>query len=224
MLVLGIDTATWTAAVGVVRDVTVLAETSEATRASHVASLPRLVEAAVAAAGVRLHDLEGIAVSIGPGSFTGLRIGLSLAKGMAFAGGLPLAAVPTLEALAAVADAAPGATVWAALDARMREVYAAPFRADTGGPVRLGADEALAPGDLAARLGPDAVVVGDAPDAYPVLRERGARVLPFATHHPRGGVVALLGARLLAAGRGANPGPLEPAYVRASQAETARRR
>jgi tRNA threonylcarbamoyladenosine biosynthesis protein TsaB len=224
MLVLGIDTATWTATVGLVRDETVLAETSEVARASHGASLPRLVESTVAAAGVRLHDVEGIAVSIGPGSFTGLRIGLSLAKGMAFAGGLPLAAVPTLEALAAVVVAPPGATVWAALDARMREVYAAPFRAAADGPERLGADEALAPDVLAARLGPEAILVGDAADAYPVLRERGARVLPFATHHPRGGVVARLGARLLAAGRGADPGPLEPAYVRASQAETARRR
>jgi tRNA threonylcarbamoyl adenosine modification protein YeaZ len=66
-------------------------------------------------------------VSIGPGSFTGLRIGLSLVKGIAYAGALPVAAVSTLEALAWAADAPPGAVVWSVLDARMREVYAASF-------------------------------------------------------------------------------------------------
>src|SRR5437016_11790062 len=62
-------------------------------------SLPLLVERVLGDAGLALEDVEGIAVSIGPGSFTGLRIGLALAKGLAFAGGLPLVGVPTLEAL-----------------------------------------------------------------------------------------------------------------------------
>jgi len=77
---------------------------------SHTASLPALVDRVLADAGVTIGDVEGLAVSIGPGSFTGLRIGLALAKGIAFAGGLPLVGVPTLEALAHVADAAPGET------------------------------------------------------------------------------------------------------------------
>ena len=185
--------------------------------------MPRLVQSALAQAGVSWEAIDGLAVSIGPGSFTGLRIGLSLAKGIAFAGGTPLAAVPTLEALAWAAEPAPGETVWAVLDARMREVYAASFERTTTGLVRRTADEALRPAALGPRIAASALVVGDAVDAYPDLAATGARVLPFATHHPRGGIVARLGAAILRTGGAADVGTLEPAYVRASQAELARR-
>jgi len=200
----------------------VLAETAETTAQSHVGSLPRQVQATLAQAGLDWPGVDGLAISIGPGSFTGLRIGLSLVKGIAYAGRLPVAAVPTLEALAHVADAAPGEVVWAVLDARMREVYAASFERGPDGLVRRTPDEALAPAALAARLRAGDVVVGDAPAAYPVLCDSPARILPFATHHPRGGVVARLGGAALAAGGAADLGPLEPVYVRPSQAEMAR--
>ena len=163
------------------RDGAVLAEGVHRESRSHTASLPLLVERVLGDAGLALEDVEGIAVSIGPGSFTGLRIGLALAKGLAFAGGLPLVGVPTLEALAWVVDAAPGTSVCAALDARKREVYGAV----------LGAH---------------------------------ARLLPFATHHPRGGVIARLGAARLAAGEAANVGTLEPVYVRPPDAALPRSR
>ena len=87
------------------RDGAVLGEGVHRESRSHTASLPLLVERVLRDAGLALEDVEGIAVSIGPGSFTGLRIGLALAKGLAFAGGLPLVGVPTLEALAWVVDA-----------------------------------------------------------------------------------------------------------------------
>lgn len=201
-----------------------LAEAALATTQSHVGALPGLVAATLDRAGVGWRDVDGLAVSIGPGSFTGLRIGLAFAKGVAYAGRLPIAAVPTLEALAAVADPHRDEVIWAALDARMREVYAASFTRGAGGAVeRRTPDEALAPDALAGRLGPGCVVVGDAPGVYPALGTRGARVLPFATHHPRGGVVARLGARRLRGGEAADVGTLEPCYVRPSQAEMAAR-
>ncbi|HJW70308.1 MAG TPA: tRNA (adenosine(37)-N6)-threonylcarbamoyltransferase complex dimerization subunit type 1 TsaB, partial [Candidatus Binatia bacterium] len=135
------------------RDQVVLAEDAEPTSRSHVTSLPGLVERVLARAGLTVRDVEGLAVSIGPGSFTGLRIGLGLAKGLAFAGGVPLATVSTLEALAEVAEAAPGQRVCAALDARKHEVYAALFDIDRDGTLRrLSADMALPPDALAARL------------------------------------------------------------------------
>jgi len=186
--------------------------------------LPALIEQALARAATTWDDVEGLAVSIGPGSFTGLRIGLSLAKGIAYAGHLPIAAVSTLEALAWAADPSPGEHVWAILDARMREVYAASFERTATSLVRRTADEALPPDALAPRIAADALVVGDAAAAYPVLARPGARVLPFATHHPRGGVVARLGAAILRAGGGADVGTLEPTYVRPSQAELAHKR
>ena len=204
------------------RDGTVLAEDAEPASRSHVSSLPALVERVLARAGLAIGDVEGLAVSIGPGSFTGLRIGLGLAKGIAFAGGLPLAAVPTLEALAEVAGARPGQSVCAALDARKQEVYAALFRAGATGLERMTDDFAVAPGELAERLPPGTLLVGDAAEAYPDAFGSGLVCLPFATHHPRGGVLARLGDRLLAAGRGSELGALEPIYVRPSEAELAR--
>jgi len=191
---------------------------------SHTASLPALVDRVLADAGVTIGDVEGLAVSIGPGSFTGLRIGLALAKGIAFAGGLPLVGVPTLEALAHVADAAPGETICAALDARKREVYAALFVATEAAPRRVSTDVALAPEALAARLTPPCVLVGDAGEVYGEVLGARATLRPFATHHPRGGVIARLGTERIAAGEGANPGPLEPTYVRAPDAELPRPR
>ena len=205
------------------RDGVVLAEDSEVASRSHVGSLPALVARVLARAGLAMDDVEAVAISIGPGSFTGLRIGLGFAKGVAFAGGLPVAAVPTLEALAEVAGGLPDETVCAALDARKREVYAALFRVGAAGGVeRVTDDLALAPDVLAARLPPGTVLVGDAGEAYPDAFGPGIVRRPFATHHPRGGVVARLGARLLAAGAAVELGPLEPVYVRPPEAELAR--
>jgi tRNA threonylcarbamoyladenosine biosynthesis protein TsaB len=222
--VLGIDTATWTAAVGVTRDGVVLAEGVHRESKSHTASLASLIERALADAAVPIEAIEGVAVSIGPGSFTGLRVGLALAKGIAFAGAVPMVAVPTLEGLAWVADAPPGATVCAALDARKREVYAALFAADPDGPRRLTEDAALAPAALAAQLDAGCVVVGDAGEVYGELLGARATVRPFATHHPRGGVIARLGWQRLQAGEAADLGALEPVYVRAPDAELPRSR
>ena len=196
-----------------------LAEVAQPESRTHVATLPALIAEVLAEARVTIEEVEGIAVSIGPGSFTGLRIGLALAKGIAFAGGVPLVGVPTLEALAWAAEASPGDTICAALDARKHEVYAALFTATGTGPRRLTPDLALAPALLAARLAPPCVVVGDAAAVYEVLRHPGHTVRPFATHHPRGGVVARLGWEYLTAGPVVNAGALEPTYVRAPDAE-----
>jgi tRNA threonylcarbamoyladenosine biosynthesis protein TsaB len=206
----------------VVRDGELLAEAVYREERSHTRSLTQLVERVLADAGVGIGDVEGLAVSIGPGSFTGLRVGLALAKGIAFAGGLPIAPVPTLEALAWVADAAPGETVCAALDARKREVYAAIFTMTPKGPRRETPDEALAPAALAARLRPGCILVGDAGDVYGAILGPRAALRPFATHHPRGGVVARLGWQRLGDGAAEPVGPLEPVYVRPPDAELPR--
>ena len=196
------------------RDGLVQAEGAERESRSHVTSLPRLVERVLADAGLTVGDVEAVAISIGPGSFTGLRVGLGFAKGLVLGGGLRLIAVPTLEALAWVADATPGETICAVLDARKREVYAALFASTPAGPRRLTPDLALAPDALAARLTPPCVLVGDASEAYADALGARATIRPFATHHPRGGVVARLGWERLSGGDVADPGTLEPVYVR----------
>ena len=207
---------------GLVRDGAVLAEAVQQESRSHAQSLPLLVERALAHAGLGIQGLDGLAVSIGPGSFTGLRIGLGYAKGIAFAGRLALVAVPTLEALAWAAEAAPGERICAALDARKGEVYAALFASTAAGPRRLTSDMALRPPELAARLEPPCVLVGDAGTVYRDVLGARAAIRPFTTHHPRGSIVAQLGWQRLVAGEVANPGDLEPVYIRPPEAELAR--
>lgn len=183
-------------------------------RGSHVVSLPDLVRDALARASLELEAVDAVAVSIGPGSFTGLRIGLAFAKGLVFAGRARLVGVSTLEALAVAADAAGGTALWVAIDARKREVYAAPFVADGPGKVRrVGPDEAMAPAALAARMASEALLLGDAAGVYPELgghgRRRSLDDLPA-----WGSIVARLGEGALAREEAVNPGEIEPGYLR----------
>lgn len=143
MLVLGIDSSTHVAGVAVVDDHTVLAEQRHGS-GGRGADLLVAVDAVCKQAGVAPAQLDAIAVGAGPGSFTGLRIGMASAKGIAFAAGRPLWTTSSLAALAHE-DARPGLVV-AALDARRGEVFAGCFRA--GSPVA--AERAIAPADLIA--------------------------------------------------------------------------
>lgn len=228
MTVLGIDTATAVATVGVTRDGRVLGEASETSRTGHAGSLPDLTQAVLSRAGLSFRDLDGIAVSVGPGSFTGLRVGLSFAKGIAFATGTRLVGVPTLEALAASAPHA-GRWIATALDARRGEVYLALFeRLGDGSIVRRSDDLALTPEEAAAELRGRPVaegitLLGDAaaryPDRFEGLASDRIEVLSLDHAPPRGAAVASLGERLLKEGKDGRIEALVPAYVRASAAE-----
>lgn len=127
MKVLGIETATAVCGAAVVHDRRVVAEGSFNEKNVHAEKLVPLVDSVLREAGMTLNDIDGVAVSIGPGSFTGLRIGLSVAKGLAYGTSKPMIAVPTLQALAqrVVEASIPGSSslILAALDARRDEVY-----------------------------------------------------------------------------------------------------
>lgn len=226
MRILAIDTSTWVCAAALLRDGVVLAERDEPAE-SHAATLPRLVDAVLAEAGAPLEPGDAIAVSIGPGSFTGLRIGLSLAKGMAFAGGLRIVGVPTLDAWALAAPAWEG-RLCTVLDARKREVYAAVYERTNGRIVRCGAPCAMAATRLAETLasteGGACTFIGDAVDVYgDVFRAvLGARAGLFRPHEhpPRASAVARLGAgRLAEVPGGDSLDALVPTYVRPPEAE-----
>jgi tRNA threonylcarbamoyladenosine biosynthesis protein TsaB len=217
--VLGIETATAVCGAAVSRDGAVLAEAQISAPQAHSERLLALVGEVLAAAGIAVGGLDGIACSIGPGSFTGLRIGLSVAKGLAYAADLPLAAVSTLEALAAraVGDgrAADGDTVLAAIDARRDEVYAASFLVSGGVLTLRSAPAAHTVSALAATFGAGARIVL-AGDGGAKLR----RAAPFLELPPAGGEtcapgpVALIGERMLRAGVRADLASVEPAYVK----------
>jgi tRNA threonylcarbamoyladenosine biosynthesis protein TsaB len=230
MIVLGIDTATLMSAVGVVRDECLLGEAAEGAGAGHAARLPALVAQALEQSALNLQQVDAIAVSTGPGSFTGLRVGLGFAKGIAFAASLRIVGVSTLEALAAAAPSR-FTTIATVTDARRGETYLAMFRrsAPHEEVVRVCEDVALPPREAAERVVAalpsegSMVVLGDAAERYPEvfagLRRDGLELASFDEIHPRGGVVAALGKRRLALGDADHAEALVPVYVRAPAAE-----
>ncbi len=222
MRILGIDTATRRASVGLLVDGEVAAEQSEMANGSHAVSLLPLIDAVLRDGGCSADQLDAVAISNGPGSFTGLRIGLSVAKGLAYATALRLVAVPTLEALArTVADHR--GVICALLDARKGELYAACFESHAGGWRRLTPDQLVTPDALSRILPTPCLVLGDAVARYvDVLRERlgpRATLLPFETYGPRGGMIARMGWERLQAGAVDELRGIEPFYVRPSDAE-----
>lgn len=127
---LAIETATDVCSVALVHGDAVRAELTLNRPRAHAENLVPMIEEALRLGGAAAHDLDGVAVSAGPGSYTGLRIGVSTAKGLALAADAALVAVPTLKALAASAavQAEEGDYVFALLNARRHERYAAVYR------------------------------------------------------------------------------------------------
>jgi tRNA threonylcarbamoyladenosine biosynthesis protein TsaB len=216
MLVLAIDTATLTAAVGLWRDGQLLAERRRPVT-THSEALLAMVDESFAEAGLRAADLDGVVCGAGPGSFTGLRIGLATAKGLCFALDRPLALVPTLAAMAA---RAPDGRVLATLDAYKGEVYAAVYAVAGGVPTVEGDVGVLPPDRLVAQLAaaPPAYVVGHGVAKYPALVMPGSRLVDDEPG-PRPAELARLGAARLAAGDHDELATAAPTYVRPSEAE-----
>jgi tRNA threonylcarbamoyladenosine biosynthesis protein TsaB len=228
MFILGIDTATPIASVGITRDGAVLAEESLPERTygqqatPHTETLLPLIGRVLAQAGVTLAEIEGIGVSIGPGSFTGLRIALGTVKGFAYAMGQKVVGVPTLEALARTVSEGAG-LVCPLLDARKGEVYAALFRrAHDGTLTQLLPDQVLLPQQFLGQITEPCLFLGDGTTAYRELIQRTcgalADILPFTTHHPRGAIIARMAWERLQAGGADDLQSVVPVYVRAPEA------
>jgi tRNA threonylcarbamoyladenosine biosynthesis protein TsaB len=177
MIVAGIDTASPSTVAGVLlsdgRVVEARDDPPPGSRGEHAARLLDLLEQALAEAELEWHDVDRIAVGVGPGGFTGLRIGIATARALAQGRGLPLVPVGSLEALAAAA----GGTVAAVLDARRGEVFAGVWRDGR----ELLAPAALAPGALADRLAelePSLQAVGDGAVRFREELEAAGVVVP----------------------------------------------
>ncbi|MFH1569157.1 MAG: tRNA (adenosine(37)-N6)-threonylcarbamoyltransferase complex dimerization subunit type 1 TsaB [Gemmatimonadota bacterium] len=216
MLLLALDTATPAGSVALLEGERVLAARHFDAGAHHSARLFVVVESALAAAGRRADEVEGVAVTIGPGSFTGLRIGLSAAKGFCLARSAPLAAVPTLEVLAARLPFCPH-PVCALLDARRGEVYGALYDTSAGMPQLLEGPLAAAMDEVVARwLGGPAVCTGDGAAAHAELLAglAGARLAPAHCRRPDAATVGALGLERLRRGEAADLAAVEPDYLR----------
>ncbi|MBI3996583.1 MAG: tRNA (adenosine(37)-N6)-threonylcarbamoyltransferase complex dimerization subunit type 1 TsaB [Candidatus Omnitrophica bacterium] len=161
----------------------------------HAVELPGAVTRVLEAARTKLHQLEAIVVDRGPGSFTGLRIGLSFVKALAFPTKIPVVGMPSLEVLAAALPFAPGA-ICPILDAKQKNVYAALYRWEEGVLVRHG-DYFLGPIDQwLGRIKEPAVFLGDGAGLYAErLRQHGqdATIAPQEFWLPRAATLGRLG-------------------------------
>jgi tRNA threonylcarbamoyladenosine biosynthesis protein TsaB len=209
MIVLGLDTCLAACSVAVRDGDRVLAHACEVMARGHQERLAPMAERVMAEAGLPFASLQRIGVTVGPGSFTGLRVGLAFAKGLASALDIPLVGVGALEALAAEAPEAHGGLVFAVIDARRDQVYLQAF--EDGRP--LMAPDALELGTAAARVaevaaGRPLTLVGS---GAPLLAgfAPGARLLT-----PEGADARLVAS--LAAARA--PTPARPLYLRAPDA------
>jgi len=225
VLLLAVETATPCTSVALLRDGALLAEeTGDAQRPTAETLLPA-IDALFGRVGVSAAEVGAFAVSIGPGSFTSLRIGVATVKGLAFGTPRPALAVPTLQALARTAAAGAGPAV-ALLDARRDEFYAAAFAGDALDPSPLLPEGVYTVEQLCERLPPACRLTGDgAADCGAALRAAlgdGVVCTAPGAARARAAHVGALATRLLAAGRGVDPARLTPRYVRRAEAEVKR--
>lgn len=214
MRLLSIDSTGKTAAAAVSEDGRLLAEGFSDEGSTHSQTLLPLIDRTLREAGLTVQEIEGFAVTSGPGSFTGLRIGMSLTKGLAL--GRPCFAVPTLMALAFNEETS-GRVAVSALDARCNQVYLGAYAFENGKPVPRITDRAVSMEEAKALIGAltePAVLLGDG--AY-LLKDLidGERIVPGTRNSILGGSVAKAAAFVPKL----SPEQLIPAYFRLSQAE-----
>lgn len=227
MKVLGLDAATAVCGVAVVEDERLLCDYRLQAGSSHAEHLLVLVDRALKDLSLTLADLDGLSLTIGPGSFTGLRVAVSTVKGLVTGLPRPVAAISTLEALAWNLPFARH-PICPLLDAKKQEVYAALFVFSESGELkRLMEDQVIAPMELLGRLsapgGGPTFFVGDGAFRYRDLIAdqlgRWARFVPVAHRGSIASVVAQLGLDRLKRGQRVEMDDLAPAYLRRSDAE-----
>jgi tRNA threonylcarbamoyladenosine biosynthesis protein TsaB len=224
---LGVDTATSRGSLALADGGRVLGERRLEQRAWHARGLVAAIDRLLSDAGIAPRDLQGIGVTVGPGSFTGVRVGMATGKGIAYGLGIALRGFSTLEALALAALPSGGgaAAICPALEAGRGELYAALFGAQGGILARRSPDRSWRPADLAGWLPAEAVIVGDgAATAVEAARAAGRRLAAMTPCPPLAGAIAVRVASLARQGVGYEFGSLAPNYVRPSDAEAARPR
>ncbi len=223
MLVLAVDTTTPSGSVALLEDDKLLGEIGLESAATHSARLLRSVDLLLGALGRPVRDVDAFAVAAGPGSFTGIRIGLGAVKALAFASGRPVAPVSALLALATKLTSDGARLAAPIVDAKKGEIYAGLFEAGPDGLVEIVPQGAYAPDAFFARL-PSRRVVAFAGSGLALYR---SRLLPYVRDKARfprrsafiAAEVGRIGRDVVLRGEGVAAVSLEPIYFRRSQAE-----
>ena len=227
MKIIALETSAVTASVAVTEDERLLAQSFQNSGLTHSATLMPMVAGLLKNTGLTLDEMDVVAVAAGPGSFTGVRIGVAAAKGLAWPGDKPCAPCSTLESMAWQC-AHMGGEICAAMDARRDQVYCARFWAQGGTLTRLTQDRAMGLEELAAEVrasGRPQLLVGDG--AHLVRAALEAQGLPCALMPPHllyqtAWGVARCALELARAGKLVSAAAMAPSYHRLSQAERER--
>jgi tRNA threonylcarbamoyladenosine biosynthesis protein TsaB len=225
--ILAVDTSTSLGTIALVDGPVVRAELALNVSATHNRRLLPGIHRLLTDVGWRLEDLDGMAIGLGPGSFTGLRIGMSVMKGLAFASGKPLVGVPTLDALAANVALAPW-PICPVMDARKGEVYTAFYRGGERHDLeRLTPYQVMKPQSLADCITGKTVLLGDGLLRYGDVLAAGLGDLlvraPTHLNAIRGASIGSLAMERLRRGLAEEISTCTPLYIRPSEAELARK-
>lgn len=223
MLILATDTTTRYGSVALVSEGNLLAEVNYVSPSSHSRQVFQAMDELLKVAGKKLSELDGLAIAAGPGSFTGIRIGLSLVKALASASKKPVASISALQALAHKVIFPGVEYISPVIDARKGEIFACAYRLAGSELEEIVAAAAYNPEAYLNLLPKDSPVyfIGTGVDLYwPLIKEQlGQRARIINRSYHLAAEIGLLGEELLKLGRGLNPAQLEPIYYRQSQAE-----
>lgn len=223
MKILAIETATVAGSIAIVDDSAgLIGEVRMDVKVVHAERLMPSIEWLLKASGIQINDIDAYAVSIGPGSFTGLRIGLSTAKGFSYATGKPVVPVPTLDAFARTLPFC-SYIICPMLDARKNQVYAAFYKWNNGVCNKIMSETAISPAELLNKLSEPAVFMGDGVKIYGKLisdtLQDKAVFAPASRMSPSASTVGEIALENLKQGIVTDPVSLVPLYIRRSEAE-----
>ena len=228
MIILAVDTATRSCSVAICQDHGLMAESTIFRRQTHSRHLLEMIHHVLALAGLDLNEIDAFSVTRGPGSFTGLRIGLSCVKGLAYATGKPVISVSSLEALAnqAFMNHCTNSSlhIYPVIDARKKEVYFAGFKQQKSVILKIIPESVLPPEKLPLHRedGP-CLFIGDGALLYKDLLTRlalsGSIFVPPQHNYIRAHTIALLGLDHLKKDKPDDLSTLAPEYIRKSDAE-----
>ena len=227
MLILALETSAKAASVALLEGDKLLSENYQNTGMTHSQTLMVMAEDMLKQCGKTAKDVDAVAVAEGPGSFTGVRIGVAAAKGFAWGREIPCYGVSTLEAMAQSLGIYDG-YICPVMDARRSQVYNALFESDRGEITRIREDRAISQDDLAEdvkKLEKPVFLVGDGSIlCYNTLLERVPSLVLPPEHrmHQRAVGVGIIAARQIRAGISGDAAALTPNYLRLSQAERER--
>lgn len=227
MRILAFESSAKAAGAALLEDGVLRAEAYQNTGMTHSCTLMQMAEGILHTAGLDVRDVDAAAAAAGPGSFTGVRIGVAAAKGFAWGREIPCYGVSTLEAMALGAAAADG-IYCCCMDARRAQVYNAIFAYSGGELTRIAEDRAISIEELQTdlvKINKKIILVGDGASlCYTTLSERvpGLCLMPEHLRQQRAAGVALAAWRMYQRGESGDAAALRPNYIRLSQAERAR--